>query len=105
MKGGLNPDLQAKTLASSIHLLLGKPTARPLCQPLRNRLDPPLRQALALALARNPELAMFSWDVRIGEARMLQARLHPNPEVDVGVENILERGISGAAVKRRRRWN
>lgn len=30
-----------------------------------------LRQALALALARNPDLAVFSWDVRLGEARML----------------------------------
>lgn len=51
-----------------------------------------LRQALALALARNPELAAFSWNVRIGEARMLQASLRPNPEVDLGVENILGTG-------------
>src|SRR2546427_2665822 len=51
-----------------------------------------LRQALALALARNPELAVFSWDVRIGEARMLQARLRPNPEVGVEVENVTGTG-------------
>ncbi|MDO8539665.1 MAG: TolC family protein [Opitutaceae bacterium] len=56
-----------------------------------------LRQALALALARNPELAAFSWDVRIGEARMLQAGLRPNPEVGLGVENILGTGDFRAA--------
>lgn len=51
-----------------------------------------LREALALALARNPELAVFSWDVRIGEARMLQAGLRPNPEVGVDVENVAGTG-------------
>lgn len=56
-----------------------------------------LRQALALALARNPDLAAFSWDVRIGEARMLQAGLRPNPEVGLGVENILGTGDFRAA--------
>lgn len=51
-----------------------------------------LRQALALALARSPELAVFSWDVRIGEARVLQAGLRPNPEAGVEVENVLGTG-------------
>ena len=51
-----------------------------------------LRQALALALARNPELAAFSWNVRIGEARQLQAGLYPNPEASVGVENVAGSG-------------
>jgi cobalt-zinc-cadmium efflux system outer membrane protein len=40
-----------------------------------------LRQALALALADNPELAVYSWEVRAGEARLLQAGLRPNPVV------------------------
>ncbi|MFQ5646546.1 MAG: TolC family protein [bacterium] len=40
-----------------------------------------LRQALALALMKNPELAVFSWDVRVGEARTLQAGLLPNPKL------------------------
>lgn len=40
-----------------------------------------LRQALALALLRNPDLASTSWDVRMSEARRLQASLPPNPEV------------------------
>ena len=51
-----------------------------------------LRQALALALARNPALAAFSWDVRIGEARILQAGLRPNPEAGVEVEDVLGSG-------------
>ena len=51
-----------------------------------------LRQALALALARNPELAAFSWDVRIGEARILHAGLRPNPEAGVEVEDLLGTG-------------
>lgn len=51
-----------------------------------------LRQALAFALTRSPELAAFSWDVRIGEARTLQAGLRPNPEAGVEVEDILGTG-------------
>lgn len=46
-----------------------------------------LRQVLALALMHNPELAAFSWEVRAGEARVLQASLRPNPEVSVGSEH------------------
>lgn len=46
-----------------------------------------LRQVLALALMHNPELAAFSWEVRAGEARALQASLRPNPEVSVGSEH------------------
>jgi len=46
-----------------------------------------LRQALALALLHNPSLAASSWEVRTGEARVLQAGLLPNPELDVEVEN------------------
>ena len=47
-----------------------------------------LRQALALALIHNPELKAFSWDVRISEARQLQAGLWPNPELEVEVEEV-----------------
>ena len=36
-----------------------------------------LRQVLALALLHNPELASTSWDVRMAEARRLQASLPP----------------------------
>ena len=45
-----------------------------------------LRQALALVLMHNPDLTAFSWDVRIGEARTLQAGLRPNPELEAEIE-------------------
>jgi len=47
-----------------------------------------LRDALALALMHNPELKAFSWDVRVSEARQLQASLWPNPELGVEVEEV-----------------
>ncbi len=44
------------------------------------------RQALALALFRNPGFRASSWDVRAAEARRLQASLRPNPEAVIEVE-------------------
>ena len=54
--------------------------------------DLTLRQAIELAFAGNPDLASFSWEVRSGDARILQAGLIPNPEIGVNVENILGSG-------------
>ena len=45
-----------------------------------------LREALALALMHNPDLKAFSWDVRAGEAKILQAGLRPNPELEAEIE-------------------
>ena len=45
-----------------------------------------LHQALALALMHNPDLKAFSWAVRAGEAKTLQAGLHPNPELETEIE-------------------
>ncbi|NNL85588.1 MAG: TolC family protein [Myxococcales bacterium] len=50
--------------------------------------DLTLRDALAAALLRNPDLAAYSWEIRVREARTLQAGLPPNPEVSVEVENV-----------------
>jgi cobalt-zinc-cadmium efflux system outer membrane protein len=47
-----------------------------------------LRDALALALQRSPDLASFSWETRAREARALQAGLRPNPIFMAEVENI-----------------
>ncbi len=56
-----------------------------------------LRQALALALLRNPQLAAFSWQVRAREAETLQAGLLPNPELGIEMENFAGSGsFSGA---------
>ena len=52
-----------------------------------------LRQAFALALVKNTQLHSFAWEVRAAEARMLQASLLPNPELEAEVENV---GGSGA---------
>jgi len=46
-----------------------------------------LREALSFALLNNPELAAFSWEIRVQEAQELQAGLRPNPEFAVEVEN------------------
>lgn len=45
-----------------------------------------LGDALALALAHNPELKAFSYEIRAAEARILQAGLLPNPELEIEVE-------------------
>jgi len=45
-----------------------------------------LQEALAMAHIRNPELATFSWEIRVAEARHLQAGLLPNPEVSHEIE-------------------
>ena len=50
--------------------------------------------ALSLAVMRNPELAAFSYDVRAAEARVLQARKFPNPELEVEIEEF-DRGGEG----------
>ena len=47
-----------------------------------------LRQALALALERNPELAAFSTEIRANEAAMLQAGALPNPVLEAAGDNL-----------------
>jgi cobalt-zinc-cadmium efflux system outer membrane protein len=42
--------------------------------------------ALKRALMHNPELAASAWEVRSGEARTIQARLYPNPEIEFEME-------------------
>jgi cobalt-zinc-cadmium efflux system outer membrane protein len=52
-----------------------------------------LPDALALALRQNPELKAFAWDLRAAEARGIQARLRPNPELSLEIEELrFERG-------------
>jgi len=47
-----------------------------------------LRDALAAALLRNPDLVRFGYDVRAAEARVVQAGLWQNPELAFEAENI-----------------
>ncbi len=46
-----------------------------------------LWNALSLTLLKNPVLSAFSWELRAGEARIIQAGLYPNPELSVEMEN------------------
>jgi cobalt-zinc-cadmium efflux system outer membrane protein len=47
-----------------------------------------LRQAIGLALSNHPSLATFTLDVRVAEARMIQAGLKPNPQLNFTAENL-----------------
>ena len=67
------------------------PVPRPFEEP-REQLT--LREAMVAALLNNPELASFSWEVRIREARALKAGLLPNPEVGLEVEEIGGTGVA-----------
>ena len=57
-----------------------------------DKADFSLSDALSLALIRNPQLAVFSYETRIREAEALQASLLPNPEFDAEVENFAGSG-------------
>ena len=52
----------------------------------------PLSQAISLVLMHNPDLKTYSWDIRSAEARQAQARLRPNPELTVSMEEFAGRG-------------
>ena len=47
-----------------------------------------LRQAISLALVHHPELRVFAHDIRIAEARRIQAKLPPNPTLDLTVQDV-----------------
>jgi cobalt-zinc-cadmium efflux system outer membrane protein len=46
-----------------------------------------LKQALALALLKHPDLASYSLEVRAREARALQSGVLPNPALEIEVDN------------------
>ena len=48
-----------------------------------------LQRAVDAALLHSPKLAPYAWDLRIGDARIAQARLRPNPELSFEIENIV----------------
>ncbi|WP_456431693.1 TolC family protein [Thermosulfuriphilus sp.] len=51
-----------------------------------------LKKALGLALLYNPALSDFAWEVRAQEARAIQAKLLPNPELDIAIDNFAGSG-------------
>ena len=48
-----------------------------------------LFEALSLTLKQNPELQAFAWQIEARQGELQQADLLPNPELGIGVENIL----------------
>jgi len=52
-----------------------------------------LADAVALALARNPDLAAAAWNVQAGGARVTQAGLFPNPQAGLTVEDFAGTGV------------
>jgi cobalt-zinc-cadmium efflux system outer membrane protein len=83
-----------------ISFLLSLATAYAVCpcgaQPQESGEPITLARALALALERSPELAAFSWDIRAAEARILQAKLVPNPEISWDGEDFTRAGVQSA---------
>jgi outer membrane protein, heavy metal efflux system len=53
-----------------------------------------LGAAVQAALARNPDLAAGGYELKAAEARILQARLRPNPELSVQFDNL---SVAGGA--------
>jgi cobalt-zinc-cadmium efflux system outer membrane protein len=51
-----------------------------------------LQSAAALALTQNPSLRAHGYDLRAAEARQLQAKVRPNPELSLDVEDVLGSG-------------
>lgn len=51
-----------------------------------------LRDALVLALSRNPELGTYPYEFRAADARAQQAGLSPNPELEIEIEEFAGSG-------------
>lgn len=81
--GGTLPAYQPPVLPTTTDILHPDPA-------LSNLLT--LREALVLALLRNPDLRAFGWEVRAREAHTLQTGLPPNPEIVTDLENFAGSG-------------
>jgi cobalt-zinc-cadmium efflux system outer membrane protein len=53
-----------------------------------------LSRAVEAALARNPDLATSAYELKAAEARIEQARVRPNPELSVDLENFAGSGVA-----------
>ena len=53
-----------------------------------------LERAIGATLARNPELVASGYELNAADARVAQARLRPNPEVSLELENFAGRGVA-----------
>ena len=55
-----------------------------------------LARALALTLEKSPVLSSYSWDIRAAEARIIQAKLVPNPEISFEGEDFTRANVQSA---------
>src|SRR5260221_3558216 len=55
-----------------------------------------LATALATTLEKSPVLSSFSWDIRAAEARIIQAKLVPNPEISLEGEDFTRANVRSA---------
>src|SRR5260221_1368772 len=55
-----------------------------------------LATALAITLEKSPVLFSFSWDIRAAEARIIQAKLVPNPEISLEGEDFTRADVRSA---------
>ena len=59
-----------------------------------------LAQAIEAAISRNPELQASSYELKAANARIMQARLRPNPEASLEIDGIAGRGIAASPDER-----
>ena len=75
----------APSPSPSLKPVIGPPQGVDGCARFNEKLT--LARALWLAQIYNPELAAYSYETRVRDAKILQAGLKPNPELGVEVEN------------------
>ena len=90
-----NVELYGASFETDMHLAVQNSNTRPAAEQPQSAevINEPndvltLRQTLTLALLHNPELKVFSLEMRAAQARELQAGLWPNPELEVEIENV-----------------
>ena len=82
-------DLVARHLRACLCLLMCPALATAQIDSPANRVAMTLAEALTRTVARNPELIAAGFHIAAAEGRLQQARLAPNPELDVVVEDAL----------------
>ncbi|HTJ20333.1 MAG TPA: TolC family protein, partial [Steroidobacteraceae bacterium] len=63
-------------------------------EPVEPRGELTLAQAVELALRSNPELLASRYELTAAQARIVQADLRPNPDLDVELENFAGSGAT-----------
>ncbi len=109
-RGRLSRAVFAVVFVASSAVVAAQPSVPPVPrveEPPAGRAEPPienptglvsLRDVLALTLLHNPSLAVFAWEARALEARILQSGRPPNPTLNLITEDIGARRTPGSDV-------